>query len=47
MELNDFLDEAEEDEMNGVKWKHNRLKSKLIEYRDINIIKITNYINYV
>jgi len=33
MELKDFLKEAEEDEMNGVKWKHSRLKSKLIEYR--------------
>ena len=33
MELKDFLKEAEEDEMKGVKWKHSRLKSKLIEYR--------------
>ena len=33
MDLKDFLEEAEEDEMNGVKWKHSRLKSKLIEYR--------------
>ena len=30
MGLKDFLKEAEEDEMNGVKWKHSRLKSKLI-----------------
>lgn len=33
MELKDFLEEAEEDEMKGVKWKHSKLKSKLIEYR--------------
>ena len=33
MELKDFLKEAEKDEINGVKWKHSRLKSKLTEYR--------------
>ena len=33
MELKDFLEEAEEDESNGVKWKHCRLKSKLVEFR--------------
>ena len=29
----ELLEEAEEDEMNGVKWKRSRLKSKLVEYR--------------
>ena len=29
----DLIDEAEEDENNGVKWKHSRLKAKLVEYR--------------
>ena len=33
MSLKELLEEAEEDEMNGVKWKHSRLKSKLVEYR--------------
>ena len=33
MSLKELLEEAEEDEMNGVKWKHGRLKSKLVEYR--------------
>ena len=33
MSLKELLDEAEEDEMNGVKWKHSRLKAKLVEYR--------------
>lgn len=31
--LREFLEEAESDENNNVKWKHSRLKSKLIEYR--------------
>lgn len=30
--LKELLEEAEEDEMKGVKWKHSRLKSKLVEY---------------
>ena len=33
MSLKELLDEAEEDENNGVKWKHSRLKAKLVEYR--------------
>lgn len=33
MSLKELLEEAEEDEMKGVKWKHSRLKSKLVEYR--------------
>lgn len=33
MTLRKLLEEAEEDEMKGVKWKHSRLKSKLVEYR--------------
>ena len=33
MSLKELLEEAEGDEMNGVKWKYNRLKSKLVEYR--------------
>lgn len=32
MSLKELLEEAEEDEMKGVKWKHSRLKSKLVEY---------------
>lgn len=32
MSLKELIEEAEEDEMNGVKWKHSRLKSKLVEY---------------
>lgn len=33
MSLKELLEEAEEDEMKCVKWKHSRLKSKLVEYR--------------
>lgn len=33
MSLKELLYEAEEDENNGVKWKHSRLKAKLVEYR--------------
>ena len=33
MSLKELLEEAEEDEMKGVKWKHSMLKSKLVEYR--------------
>lgn len=33
MSLKELLEEAEEDEMKGVKWKHSSLKSKLVEYR--------------
>lgn len=33
MFLKELLEEAEEDEMKCVKWKHSRLKSKLVEYR--------------
>ncbi len=33
MTLRELLEEAEKDEMKGVKWKHSRLKSKLVEYR--------------
>ena len=29
MSLKELLDEAEEDENNGVKWKHSRLKAKI------------------
>ena len=32
MSLKELLEEAEEDEMKGVKWKHSMLKSKLVEY---------------
>lgn len=32
MSLKELLEEAEEDEMKGVKWKHSKLKSKLVEY---------------
>lgn len=32
MSLKELIEEAEEDEMNGVKWKHSHLKSKLVEY---------------
>ena len=31
--LQELLDEAEEDENNAVKWKHSRLRAKLIKYR--------------
>jgi len=33
MSLQEFLDEAEEDEKNNVRWKYCRLRTKLIEYR--------------
>ena len=33
MTLRELLMEAEEDENNGIKWKHRRIKSRLIEYR--------------
>lgn len=33
MSLKELLYEAEEDENNGVKWKHSLLKTKLVEYR--------------
>ena len=33
MSLKELLYEAEEDENNGVKWKHSKLKAKLVEYR--------------
>lgn len=32
MSLKELLEEAEKDEMKGVKWKHSMLKSKLVEY---------------
>lgn len=32
-DLHELLSEAEEDENNGIKWKHRRVKTKLIEYR--------------
>lgn len=33
MSLQELLMEAEEDENNGLKWKHRRVKTRLIEYR--------------
>ena len=33
MTLQELLDEAEEDEANNVKWKHRRVKHKLLKYR--------------
>ena len=33
MQLNELLKEAESDENNGIKWKHRRIKTRLLEFR--------------
>ena len=32
-ELHEFLKEAEDEENQGIKWKHRKIKSRLLEFR--------------